>query len=152
MTPEYITLASEATVDEALTNIRRIGKEKETIQSMFVIDSKRYLIGVLPLEALVYHTGNTVLNTFMEEDFQTCLVSTTVEDVASIFKRYSLTVLPVLNETSRLVGIITIDDVLPLIDAIASEDILKRQRLILLMMYINLPLRGLLRKNHYLGY
>lgn len=125
MTPEYITLPTDATVDEALTKIRRIGKEKETIQSMFVIDSKRFLVGVLPLEALVYHSGNTVLNTLMEGDFQTCLVSTPVEDVASIFKRYSLTVLPVLNETSRLVGIITVDDVLPLIDAIASEDILK---------------------------
>jgi magnesium transporter len=125
MTPEYITLSKDATVDDALTKIRKIGREKETIQSLFVIDSKRYLIGILSLEDLVYHAGETHLFTLMSDDFQTCHVHTHQDEVAKLFKRYNLTVLPVLNESDRLVGIITIDDVLHVIEDIASEDILK---------------------------
>lgn len=125
MTPEYITLSKDASVDTALTKIRKIGREKETIQSLFVIDSKRYLIGILTLEDLVYHSGDTSLSSLISDDFQTCHVHTTQDDVVNLFKRYNLTVLPVLNETNRLVGIITIDDVLHVIEDIASEDILK---------------------------
>lgn len=125
MTPEYITIPKQATVREAIKKIRSIGKEKETIQSTFVIDAQRYLIGVLSLESLIYHEEDERIQAIMKDDFKTCHVYDHVEDVASMFKRYDLTVLPVLNETDRLVGIITIDDVIDVIEDAASEDILK---------------------------
>lgn len=123
MTTEYVELSSSFSVEEALNKIRTVGKEAETISSTFVIDNKRNLIGVLYLDDLVLANQDDKIVDIMNEDFKTANVYQDQEDVAQIFKRYDITVLPVLNNENRLTGVITIDDVMDVIEEEVNEDI-----------------------------
>ena len=125
MTTEYITIPEQATINEALAKIRQIGKQKETIYSSFVVDDKRVLKGVVYIEDIVFHQGDVKVQTIMNQDFISCKVTTDQEAVAQLFKRYDLSVIPVLNESNHFVGIITIDDIVDVIETEASEDILR---------------------------
>jgi len=130
MTTEYVTIPQQATINETLERIRKIGKKKETIYSNFVIDEKRFLKGIIYIEDVVFHPGDTKVETVMNQEFISCVVTTDQEEVAQLFKRYDLSVIPVLNESGHLVGIITIDDVVDVIEKEASEDILKLAKVI----------------------
>lgn len=130
MTTEYVTIPERFTINETLTRIREIGKNKETIYSNFVVDDKRFLKGIIYIEDVVFHQGDTKVETVMNQDFISCVVSTDQEEVAQLFKRYDLSVIPVLNASKHLVGIITIDDVVDVIEQEASEDILKLAKVI----------------------
>ena len=123
MTTEYVEISEDLTVKEALAQIKKIGQDAETISSTFVIDKKRNLVGVLYLEQLVLSDEDTPIKDIMNEDFLTTNVHDDQEVVADIFKRYDRTVLPVLNNENRLIGIITIDDVIDVMEKETSEDI-----------------------------
>jgi magnesium transporter len=125
MTTEYLTIPETFTINQTLDRIRKIGKNKETINSNFIIDEKRFLKGVIYIEDIVYHEGEAKVIDIMNQDFISCFVTTDQEEVAQLFKRYDLSVIPVLNESQHLVGIITIDDVVDVIEKVASEDIFK---------------------------
>jgi magnesium transporter len=130
MTTEYIRIPENATINETLTKIRQIGRSKETIYSNFIVDEKRFLKGIIYIEDVVFHDGDAKVSDIMNKDFIYCLVTTDQEEVAQLFKRYDLSVIPVLNESKHLVGIITIDDVVDVIEKEASEDILKLAKVI----------------------
>lgn len=123
MTTEYVEISVDLTVKEALAQIKKVGQDAETISSTFVIDKKRNLVGVLYLDLLVLTDEDTPIKEIMNEEFHTANVHDDQESVADIFKRYDLTVLPVLNNENRLIGIITIDDVIDVMEKETSEDI-----------------------------
>lgn len=124
MTIEMVELHDRLTVGEAIKSIRRTGVDKETIYTCYVIDDKRHLVGTLPLRRLLLNDEDTPLTEIMSDDEQLIFVSTMddQEEVASIAKKYDLLSVPVVDKEERLVGIITIDDIVDIIDEEATED------------------------------
>lgn len=124
MTIEMVELHDRLTVSEAIKNIRRTGVDKETIYTCYVIDDKRHLVGTLPLRRLLLNEEDTRLTDIMSDDEQLIFVRTMddQEEVAAIAKKYDLLSVPVVDKEDRLVGIITIDDIVDIIDEEATED------------------------------
>jgi magnesium transporter len=125
MTTEYITIAETLSIGETLEKIRKTGRDQETIYSNFVVDANRFLKGIIYIEDVVFHEPNQLVSEVMNKEFISCYVHTDQEEVSQLFKRYDLSVMPVLNESNHLVGIITIDDIVDVIEKEASEDFLK---------------------------
>ncbi len=124
MTIEMVELHDRLTVAEAIKNIRRTGVDKETIYTCYVIDDKRHLVGTIPLRRLLLNDEDTLITEIMADDEQLIYV-TTMDDqeyVAAIAKKYDLLSVPVVDKENRLVGIITIDDIIDIIDEEATED------------------------------
>lgn len=124
MTIEMVELHDRLTVGEAVKNIRRTGVDKETIYTCYVIDDKRHLVGTIPLRRLILNDEDVPLTEIMADDEQLIYVRTLddQEEVASIAKKYDLLSVPVVDKENRLVGIITIDDIVDIIDDEATED------------------------------
>ena len=127
MTIEMVELHDRLTVAEAIKSIRRSGVDKETIYTCYVIDDKRHLVGTIPLRRLLLNEEDTPLTEIMSDDEQLIFVKTMddQEDVAAIAKKYDLLSVPVVDNEDRLVGIITIDDIVDIIDEEATEDMEK---------------------------
>lgn len=123
MTTEYIEMRETMTVKEAIEFIRDKGRDAETVYTIFVRDSKRTLIGTVDLDDLIFAKEKEVLEDIMNRDFVSCNVNDDQEDVAKMFKRYDLTALAVTNNENKIVGIITIDDVVDIMEQETSEDI-----------------------------
>lgn len=124
MTIEMVELHDRLTVAEAIKSIRRTGVDKETIYTCYVIDDKRHLVGTIPLRRLLLNDEDTLITEIMADDEQLIYV-TTMDDqeyVAAIAKKYDLLSVPVVDKENRLVGIITIDDIIDIIDEEATED------------------------------
>jgi magnesium transporter len=130
MTTEYMTISQTSTITDALEKIQTTGKDKETIYTSFVIDNKRKVLGALYIEDVLFNQGKTPVIEVMNKDYIACKVHTDQEEAAQLMKRYNLSVLPVLNESDHLVGIITLDDVVDVIEKEASEDMLKMAKII----------------------
>ncbi len=124
MTNEMVELHDRLTVAEAIKSIRRNGIDKETIYTCYVIDDGRHLVGTLPLRRLLLNDEDTPLTEIMSDDEQLIFVRTMddQEEVASVAKKYDLLSVPVTDKEDRLVGIITIDDIVDIIDEEATED------------------------------
>ncbi len=131
MTIEMVDLHDRLTVGEAIKNIRRSGVDKETIYTCYVIDDKRHLVGTIPLRRLLLNDEDTLITDIMADDEQLIYVYTMddQEEVASIAKKYDLLSVPVVDNEGRLVGIITIDDIIDIIDEEATEDFEKMANL-----------------------
>ena len=123
MTTEYLDMRDDLTVKEALKIIRKRGKDAETVYTIFVRDAKRNLLGTINLDDLVFADDDEVLSEIMDRDFVTCNVNDDQEEVANMFKRYDLTAMAVVNKENKIIGIITIDDVVDIIVEEATEDI-----------------------------
>ncbi|MBR3948805.1 MAG: magnesium transporter [Clostridia bacterium] len=131
MTIEMVDLHDRLTVGEAIKSIRRSGVDKETIYTCYVIDDKRHLVGTIPLRRLLLNDEDTLITDIMADDEQLIYVYTMDdrEEVASIAKKYDLLSVPVVDNEGRLVGIITIDDIIDIIDEEATEDFEKMANL-----------------------
>lgn len=127
MTTEFVALLDDMTCDDAIKEIRKTGKNKETIYTVFVMDRKRNLVGTVDLDDLIFADGEVKLSDIMNKDFQTVNVNDDQEEVANIVKRYDLNAVAVLNNDGRLVGIVTVDDVMDVIEEEQTEDISKLQ-------------------------
>ena len=127
MTNEMVELHDRLTVAEAVKSIRRNGIDKETIYTCYVIDDGRRLVGTIPLRRLLLNEDDTPLTEIMSDDEQLIFVRTMddQEEVASVAKKYDLLSVPVTDKEDRLVGIITIDDIVDIIDEEATEDMEK---------------------------
>lgn len=127
MTIEMVELHDRSTVAEAIKSIRRSGVDKETIYTCYVIDDKRHLVGTIPLRRLLLNEEDTPLTDIMSDDEQLIYVKTMddQEEVAAAAKKYDLLSVPVVDNEGRLVGIITIDDIVDIIDEEATEDMEK---------------------------
>ena len=125
MTVEYLDFKEYNTIKDALKKIRTDYDEQETINICFITDKKRELIGTVTLKDLVIHDENTPLSEIMNEDFVSVSTLTDQEDVAKLIQDYDITLVPVVDLEQKLVGIITIDDIIDIIEQEATEDIEK---------------------------
>ncbi len=125
MTIEYVDLKKEMTVNQAIQYIKKIGIDKETINTCYVINSNRILEGVVSLRQLILSDDSTVVKDIMDTDVISINTHDDQEGVANVFKKYDYYVVPVSDNENRLVGIITVDDILDVIDQEATEDIQK---------------------------
>ncbi|MBE6810036.1 MAG: magnesium transporter [Ruminococcaceae bacterium] len=125
MTTEYIDLKRTMTVDEAFDRIRKIGFDTETIYTCYVIGSRRKLFGTISLRDLLLSGKDQIIGDIMDENVIFANTLDHKEDVAAMFERYDMLALPVVDTEGRLVGIVTVDDAIDVIQEAASEDIEK---------------------------
>ena len=123
MTPEYISLQKNWTVREALAHIKRVGMDAETVYTCYVKDSGRKLIGIVSLSTLVVSDDDDRIKDIMLTDYIYEDVYADQEEVSEDFKKYGYIALPVVDKEHRLVGIITFDDILDVMEDEATEDI-----------------------------
>lgn len=127
MTNEMITLHDSMTVRDAIRYIRATGEDKVSVYTVYCIDPTRHLIGTIELSDLIYHSSDTLIRDIMDDDKQLISVQTLddQEEVAKIVKHYDLLSVPVVDKENRLVGIVTVDDVIDILQEEATEDIEK---------------------------
>lgn len=125
MTIEYVDLVKEMTVSQALNHIKQTGVDKETIDTCYVMDSNRIIEGVVSIRKLILSDDSTVVKDIMETDVVSINTLDDQEDIARMFKKYDYYVMPVVDNEHRLVGIVTIDDIIDVIDQEVTEDLQK---------------------------
>ena len=125
MTIEYVDLKKEMTVKESLDHIKEIGLTKETIYTCYVTDSNRKLEGLVSLRKLVVSEENEKIEDIMNEEVIFVNTHDDQETAADLFKRYGFLALPVVDKENRLTGIITVDDIMAVIDQETTEDFQK---------------------------
>ena len=125
MTTEYIDLKRTMTVEEAIDRIRKKGINTETIYTCYVIGSRRKLFGTISLRDLVLSDRDEIVGDLMDENVISAHTLDDKEEVAAMFERYDMLALPVVDKEGRLVGIVTVDDAIDVIQEEASEDIEK---------------------------
>ena len=122
MTIEVVDLKKEMRVDQALNYIRRIGLDKETINVCYVMDKNRKLEGIIPIRKLILSEPDETIENIMETNIISVHTLDDQEDIANIFRKYDLLAIPVVDKEGRLVGIITIDDIVDIIEQENTED------------------------------
>lgn len=122
MTVDFVDLRPNMTVRESIRRIRQIGIDKETINICYVVDEQRHLLGIVSSRQLLLHASDTVISDIMNENYVSVHTLLDQEQVAHEFSKYDLTIMPVVDNEERLVGIITIDDVVDIIEEEATED------------------------------
>lgn len=122
MTIEYVRLTEFMTVGEALDHVREIGLKKETIYTCYITTIHERLIGIVSLRALVTEDPNAKIVDIMEKDVIVVYTHDDQEIVAEKFKRYDLLAIPVVDNQGRLTGIITVDDIIDVMEQEATED------------------------------
>lgn len=125
MTTEYVDLKRNMTVSDAFTRIRRTGVDKETIYTCYVTDSKRKLKGVVTAKELLLSDENDLIRDIMETNVISVSTREDKEIVADLFQKYDFLALPVVDGEERLVGIVTVDDAIDVLQEEMTEDIEK---------------------------
>lgn len=124
MTPNYFALEEEVTVSEAITALQRRSEEFEMIFYLYVVDKRDHLVGVVSLRKLLTTAPSTQLQRVMVTAVISVKVDTDQEEVANLVSEYNLLAIPVVDAEDRLVGIVTVDDVLEVVQEEAAEDLL----------------------------
>lgn len=125
MTVEYIDLKESQTVSQAIERIRKMGLDSETINICYVLDNQRTLVGTVALRYLLLSDPDAVIGDIMHKNVISLHTLMDQEEAAKIFAKYDFTAMPVVDNEDRLVGIITVDDVVGIIEEEATEDIQK---------------------------
>ena len=125
MTVEYVSLKSDMNIGQALNHIKKVGIDNETIDICYIIDNQRKLVGFISLKSLIFLDDILPLVDAMETNVISAITTDDQEFIASQFRKYDLTSMPVVDNEGRLVGIITIDDVVDVIDQENTEDFQK---------------------------
>lgn len=125
MTSEYVALKKSMTVNNALEYIRKNAINKETIYTCYVTSMQRQLEGVITLKELVMSDGDVIISDIMDTHVIKCITTDEQEDVARTFIDYDLLAMPVVDHENRIVGIITVDDAVDVMEEEATEDIEK---------------------------
>ena len=123
MTPDYVSLQETMTVGEAMAYIKREGMDSETVYTCYVKKGGRKLEGIVSLRSLVVADDDTKVTDLMNTDYVYVSVYDDQEEVAETFKKYGFLAIPVVDNEHRLVGIITVDDILDVIEEETTEDI-----------------------------
>jgi magnesium transporter len=123
MTPEYISLKESLTVNQTLERIRSLANASEVIYYLYVTDASRHLTGIVSLRDLVLSTPENNLSAIMTRDVVSVHTDTDQEEVARTIQRYDLLAVPVVDREDRLVGVVTVDDVIDILEQEATEDI-----------------------------
>lgn len=122
MTAEYVALRPNMTVQQSFDYIRRNGVDKETIYTCYVITDSRKLEGVVTLKDLLMNSYETKIEDIMDDNIMSALTTDDQEEVAATFNKYGLLALPVVDRENRLVGIVTVDDIVDVMEQEATED------------------------------
>ncbi len=122
MTPDYISLKKDMTVKDALEYIKKVGMDSETIYTCYVKSEGRKLQGIVSLRALVISDDDVLIEEIMHEDYVQVNVYDDQEEVSEAFMKYGFMAIPVVDNEDRLVGIITVDDIMDVIEEEATED------------------------------
>ena len=130
MTVEYVDLKENMTVSDAIDRIRKIGLDSETVNICYVLDAQRVLMGTVALRYLIIMDPDAVIGEIMNEHVISINTLTDQEEAARMFQKYDFTAMPVVDNENRMVGIITIDDVVDIILEEATEDIEKMAAII----------------------
>ena len=125
MTAEYVALRPAMTVEESFAYIRKSGVDKETIYTCYVITPSRKLLGVVTLKDLLMNPYETIVEDIMDDNIIIAHTTDDQEEVASTFSKYDLLALPVVDREERLVGIVTVDDIVDVMEQEATEDFQK---------------------------
>ena len=125
MTTEYVSFSAKMTVDGAFDKIRRTGLDKETVYTCYVTDGRRKLIGVVTVKKLLLSEKTALVENIMDTSVITALTTDDKEQVAMKFSKYDFLALPVVDREGCLVGIVTVDDAVDVLQEEATEDIQK---------------------------
>ena len=123
MTPDYISLQETMTVGEALAHIKRQGMDSETVYTCYVKHGGRELEGIVSLSALVTADDDVLISDLMHTEYVYVNVYDDQEEVAEVFRKYGFLAIPVVDNENRLVGIVTVDDIMDVMEEEATEDI-----------------------------
>ena len=122
MTVEYVDLKENLTVRQAIDRIRKVGVDSETINICYVLDTQRKLIGTVALRYLLISSEEDIIGDIMHENVISINTLMDQEEVARQFKKYDFSTMPVVDNENRLVGIITVDDIVDIIEEETTED------------------------------
>ncbi|MDY6430508.1 MAG: magnesium transporter [Bacilli bacterium] len=122
MTTEYLEFLDSTTVEKTIDVIREKGKDAETVYTIFVRNASRHFVGTVNLDDLIFAKPTQTLEEIMNRDIVSVNTNTDQEEVAKTFRRYDLNALAVLNNDERIVGIITIDDAVDVMEEENTED------------------------------
>lgn len=125
MTPEFIDLKENTTVSASLKRIKKLGENVETINVMYIVDQSRVLKGVVTIKDILLADEDDKIGDIMDDNVVYAETSTDREEIARLFKQYDYLALPIVDKEKRLVGIVTIDDIVNVIEEEATEDIAK---------------------------
>ncbi|NLK99252.1 MAG: magnesium transporter [Clostridiales bacterium] len=123
MTTEFVSLRSDMTIADAIGKIRRIGLDSETIDACYVTDNVNHLIGYITLRTIILSEDDHTIEELMDRNVISVHTLEDQEEVANMFGKYDLTVLPVVDKDNRMVGIVTIDDAWDVLEKETTEDI-----------------------------
>ena len=123
MTSEFINVYADMSVTEAIDRIRSTGYDKETVYVIYVTDKTRVLMGVIELKDLLFSPADRLINDIMKTAVKSALTLDDRETVTALISKYDLLALPVVDSEKRLVGIVTVDDALDVIEEEATKDI-----------------------------
>ncbi|EEG77639.1 magnesium transporter [Dethiobacter alkaliphilus] len=126
MTTEYIAFPENMTVEEAIRRLREIAPEAETVYYVYVVTEEMQVSGVLSLRELIASADGTKLAEIMRKSLISVPVDMDQEEVARLVSKYDLLAVPVVDERQRLLGIVTVDDILDVLEEEATEDMYRR--------------------------
>ncbi len=130
MTIEYVSLKADMTVSDAFTRIRRVGIDKETIYTCYVVDEDRTLVGIVTVKTLLLSDENCLIRDIMEDNVIYAQTTDDKENVAQILSKYDFLAVPVVDGEKRLVGIVTFDDAIDVLQEENTEDFEKMAALL----------------------
>ncbi|HET90763.1 MAG TPA: magnesium transporter [Chloroflexi bacterium] len=122
MTPKYVRLMQEMTVTEALDKVRRVGRERQDVHTLYVTDAERRLVGQISLNTLVLARPGDRIASLMDTDLVWATTDTDQEEAAHLLQHHDLLSLPVVDQEHHLVGVITIDDAMEIMEEEVTED------------------------------
>ena len=125
MTTEYVRFTKDMTVERALRHIRTVAIDKETIYTCYITDADRHLIGLVTAKKLLISPLDATLDSIMEDSVIFATTTEDQEEVAKKFKKYGFIALPVVDREQRLVGIVTVDDAIDVLNEETEEDFAK---------------------------
>jgi magnesium transporter len=125
MTPEYVAIQNNWTVNDVLAHLRKVGRDRESFNQLYVVDDKGHLVDSVRLRNLVVADLNTPVSEAFDHQSPSLHATDDQETAVESFKKYDRTILPVLDSNDVLVGVVTVDDVLDVAEKEATEDIQK---------------------------
>jgi len=125
MTPEVVAMPIGSTAADVIERLRGQPTSHDDVFTVYVVDDSRRLVGRLPLQSLVTAAASTPISLLVEEELISCNVAEDQEEVANVMAKFNLVTLPIVDDSNRLVGRVTFDDVIDVIAEEATEDILR---------------------------
>jgi magnesium transporter len=122
MTPEYIAVRPDWTIEKALGHIRELGKDAETINMVYVVDGRWHLVDSLPIRKFILSDPQKKVESIMDYKFISILATKDQEEAARKMKKYNMVAIPVVDEKGIIMGIVTIDDILDVLEEETTED------------------------------